>query len=94
MDEAVLPELNIGSKVTVAYKSTNGGYVDIKTDKKSTFSYAYFNRENIKKTLEAAGWNASINVFTATGDPTAYADVKATKTTSDGTLTLTTSSTS
>ena len=93
-DEAVLPELNIGSKVTVAYKSTNGGYVDIKTDKNSTFSYAYFNRENIKKTLEAAGWNASINVFTATGDPTAYADVKATKTTSDGTLTLTTSSTS
>ncbi|MDD7036667.1 MAG: hypothetical protein PUI77_02075, partial [Mollicutes bacterium] len=59
-----------------------------------TFSYAYFNRENIKKTLEAAGWNASINVFTSSTHPSAFADVKATKTTSDGTLTLTTSSTS
>ncbi len=89
-DEAVLPEVNIGKKVTIAYKNTNGGYLDIKTS--GTFNYAYFNRENIKKCLEAAGWSASINVFTATGDPTCFADVTATKTTSDGILTLTTSS--
>ena len=85
-DEAILPALNRGTAVTASYSTSGGGYLDLKT--KGSFAYSYFNRENIKKTLDGEGWTTFMPVFSATSDPNGLTSVTATKTTSQGTIKL------
>ena len=84
-DESVLPSLPIGTGVKVSSSTANGGYVTIKGNRTSN----YFNRKNIKETLEKDGWTAAQDVFTSDKDPTYVSTVTAQKKISNGTLELT-----
>ena len=87
-DEAVLPEINRGSKVDVKYMTNNGGYVDIKTN--GSFAYNFFNRKKANDTLAAAGWTTQLAIFSNTaGEPNYLSKIAASKTISSGKLMLT-----